>query len=385
VNGGAIPDSTDVLIIGAGIAGLSAAHALATGDRRHRVVVIEREDQPGYHATGRSAALFTEAYGHPVIRALSRASRGFLASPPDGFIDNPLLTPCGVLHVGRADQREAVERLFVECQAFVKALDYLDESTARSLQPVLRPGFASAAVYEPDALDMDVDGLLQGYARGLRTAGGSLVTGAPVTAIERQGDHWRVETPRGTIRADAVVNAAGAWADHAASLAGARPLGLQPLRRTAILFDAPAEAEPSRWPMTLDVDETFYFKPEAGRLLASPADETPVPPGDVQAEEWDVAVAADRVQAATTLTIQSITHRWAGLRTFAPDRVPVVGADPDLPSFYWLAGQGGYGIMTAPAMARVAATVVGGDPLPGDLADHGVTLEALSPARFSRT
>jgi D-arginine dehydrogenase len=232
------------------------------------------------------------------------------------------------------------------------------------------------------ARDIDVHALHQGYLNGFRARGGTLITEAGVKAIERNGGDWRLRTTAGDFIASTIINAAGAWADELGELAGVRPIGLTPKRRTVITFDPPAGADPTTWPMVMDAEEKFYFKPEAGRVLASPCDETPVPPSDVQPEEIDVAYAVDFTQRATSLTVSRITHRWAGLRSFVADKLPVVGMAPDGDGFLWLAGQGGFGIMTAAAMARAAAALALGNELPADIRVQGITTADLSPRRL---
>lgn len=363
-------DRTDIIVIGAGIAGASAADALAPSAR---VIVLEQEERAGVHSTGRSAALFSETYGNAVIRALSRASRAFLAGPPDGFSETPLIRPRGSLYVAAEDQLDRLRALEVATGTFER----LSGAEARRRVPILRPEASAAGLYEPGAMDIDVDALHQGFLRRLRRRGGQLVTDAPVTALRREATGWIATTPRGDVSAPIVINAAGAWADRVAVLAGIAPLGLQPKRRTAALIDGP-DLDFSGWPLVIDADETVYFKPDAGRLLISPADETDTEPGDAQPDDLDVAVAADRVERMTTLRVSRVRHRWAGLRTFAPDRTPVCGFDPREAGFFWLAGQGGYGIQTSPALAALAARLV--LRLPGDLAE----LEAaLAPDRYA--
>jgi D-arginine dehydrogenase len=360
----------DIIVIGAGIAGASVADALAASAR---VIVLEQEERPGVHATGRSAALFSETYGNEVIRALSRASRAFLADPPDGFCETALIRPRGTLYVASESQIDALGELGAGAPTFER----LSGAEARARVPILRPEASVAALCEPGAMDIDVDALHQGFLRRLRRQGGQSVADAAVTALRRSAGGWTATTPKGDFNAPIVINAAGAWADRVAALAGLAPLGLQPKRRTAALIDGPA-LDFAGWPMVIDVDETIYFKPDAGRLLISPADETDTEPGDAQPEDLDVAIAADRIERMTTLVVRRIAHRWAGLRTFAPDRTPVCGFDPRAQGFFWLAGQGGYGIQTSPALAALAARLV--LRAPGELAE----LEAaLSPERYA--
>lgn len=373
------PEEFDIVVVGAGIAGASVAAELAPSSR---ILLLERETQPGYHATGRSAAQFSRAYGPPVIRALARASADFLENPPPGFAESPLLTPRSVLFVGTAARTEAIEAAFAELsdQALVRRVA---PAEARAMMPLLRAEWAQAALLEQDSADIDVHGLHHGYLRRLRAAGGRLETGAAVTAIERDGAGWLIATGRGVFRAGILINAAGAWADEVGAMAGAVPTGLTPKRRTAMTIAAPGGKVPAEWPMVADIDDTFYVKPEAGLLLASPADETPSPPCDAQPEEIDVAICAQRVESAFHIEIKRIETRWAGLRSFVADGCPVIGFDAKVPGLFWLAGQGGYGIQTAPAMARAAAALVAGRPLPDDIADQGVERTALAPDRLT--
>lgn len=268
-------------------------------------------------------------------------------------------------------------------RAHAPAVRSLTTAEALALVPVLKPEVAACAMLEPDAMDIDASALHQGYLRGARANGAEIICNAAVEGIERSGaDTWRLTTRAGTFEAPMIVNAAGAWADEVARLAGLAPLGLVPKRRTMVTIDAPAGHDIARWPMVLDFNESFYFKSDAGRLLLSPADETPSPPCDTQPEELDIAIAVDRFETATTLTVRRIVSKWAGLRVFAPDKALVAGFDPESSAFFWLAGQGGYGIQTSAAMARIAQSLISGDALPADIAGYGVTAELLSPARF---
>jgi D-arginine dehydrogenase len=369
----------DFIVIGAGIAGASAASLLA---ERGTTLLLERESQPGYHTTGRSAALYSEAYGNATIRSLTTGARPFFMNPPDGFAEHPLLTPRGAMFVGRADQIAALDRAAAETSALQPSIRRIDAAEARRICPVLKADYVAGAVLEPEAMDIDVHALHQGFLRGLRARGGRLATDVEVVALERAGGEWRVRTRTGDYAAPVIVNAAGAWADELARLAGADPVGLVPKRRTAILFAPPPGCDISAWPLVLDIDETFYFKPDAGKLLGSPADETPSPPCDAQPEELDVALAVERIQQAAELPIARIERRWAGLRSFVADKTPVVGFDGRADGFFWLAGQGGYGIQTAPAIARLAAALVAGEGVPADLAALGVSEAALRPSRL---
>ncbi|MGH8111083.1 MAG: NAD(P)/FAD-dependent oxidoreductase [Rhodanobacteraceae bacterium] len=371
--------SLDVVIIGAGIAGAAAAAQLS---RDLQVVVLERESQPGYHTTGRSAAIFSEIYGNVSIRALSRASRAFFFNPPRGFSDMPLLGRRGWLFVARADQLDRMET-FARLPEVAGATKRLSPNEACRLSPMLRGDYVSAGLYEPAASDMDVHALLHGFLRQMRRPGGKLVTNATVLELDHANGRWHVHTSAGEFNAPIVVNAAGAWVDRICAMAGADPIGIEPLRRTAALVDAPARLDISAWPMTIDIDEKFYFKPDAGMVLLSPADETLSAPCDAMPEDWDVAMAVDRIESATTLKITHVRRKWAGLRCFVADRTPVVGYDPVLPGFFWLAALGGYGIQTAPAMGRLAAALIRKRPVPDDILAAGLESTALAPGRSS--
>jgi D-arginine dehydrogenase len=368
----------DVVVVGAGIAGASIAALLAES---LRVAIVEREAFPGVHSTGRSAALFSEIYGGTAVRALSRASREFLYAPPDGFTPAPLVKARGALHIASASQIAALDA-FCALPDIAPAVTRLTAAECLALCPILRPDQIAAGAFEAAAADVDVDALHQGFLRVFKARGGTLLVDAEVTALRSRDGEWVVAAGDTEIAAATVVNAAGAWADDLAVLAGARPIGLQPRRRTALIVEAPPDAHSETWPMVIDIDEQFYFRPNAGALLLSPADETPSPPCDAQPDEWDIAVAVDRVTTATTLEVRRVRRSWAGLRSFAPDRAPVVGYAADAPGFFWLAGQGGYGIQTAPAMAALAAALVTRKTLPAPLTSFGVEVEALRPGRF---
>ena len=372
-------DHFDVVVIGAGMAGASIAASLA---RHARVAMLEQEASPGYHATGRSAALYSEIYGGDVIRRLTRASRDFLFDPPAGFGDTALVAPRDTLYLVTPAQVDRVAA-FLAPPDIAACTEVLDAAETERLLPVLKPGYAVQSLIYRGSADIDVDAVHQGFLRQFARASGRLVGRAPVMTIERVGADWIVSTVAGRFAAPIVVDAAGAWADDVAQLAGVRRLGLQPMRRTAILVDAPDGVDARRWPMTLDLDERFYFKPDAGLVLISPADETPTLPCDAQPDEYDVAVAVDHFENATGRRVARVRKRWAGLRTFAADRSPVVGFDPDAAGFFWLAGQGGYGIQTAPALGAVAAALVLGRSLPDFATAHGVTRDALAPDRAS--
>jgi len=370
----------DVIIVGAGMAGASLAYELS---RTQQVCLLEAESQPGIHATGRSAALFAPSYGGAEIRAVTRASRAFFMEPPPGFCEHPLLLDRGCLFIARSDQSSRLEEMVRSIAASGGDMSPLTAAEAIARVPRLRPDYVSGAAFDPNAMDIDVAELHQGFLRGARRAGALLQTGVRVATLERRGGLWSASVEDGTVEAPVLINAAGAWADQVAMACGARPLGLQPLRRTAMIVDAPEGVDTRPWPAVIDVDEDFYFKPETGRLLLSPADETPAEPCDAQPDEMDIAIGVDRVQAALDLEVRRVRQSWAGLRTFAPDRVPVIGYDPDVAGFFWCAGQGGYGIQTAPAMARLAAALVRRGAPPSDIVAEGLEVAALSPGRLS--
>ena len=366
-----------VVVIGAGIAGAAAAWHLA---EHASVVMVEREAHPGAHATGRSAALHTETSGAPVVGALAAASRPFLAQPPEGFTDHGLLSPRGLLWIARARERELLEDKAAAAEAAGVEVYRLDSAQCCELVGVLRPEAAAAGVYEPGAMTIDVDGLLQGFVRGARRRGAELHVAAEVTAVAEHAGGWRVQAGEQHWDCDVVVNAAGAWCDPVAQLAGVEPLGLGPLRRSVFVFPPPAGTNAAGWPMVWDIGNRFYFEPEGPLLLASPADETPSEPCDARPETEDIALGVEELEAATTVQVRGVRRTWAGLRTFAADDVPAVGFDPDRPRFFWLAGQGGYGIKTSPALGRLAAALITGECEPPPLPPGSVA--ALSPARF---
>lgn len=397
----------EVVVVGGGMAGASVAFELAAAGVE--VLLLEAEEQLAHHTTGRSAAAYLPAYGNEVVRGLTRASRVDFDRLADLLDLPPLLSPRPLLWVADDEARAGLDARIAE----VPSLREVSVEEALALCPVLRPEAVVAAAVEDDAMDIDVMGLHGGYVRGLRAHGGRVCRSARVHALEAEGEGWRVRAGpperaggraaggRGgpgsgagagagagatvQVEARAVVDAAGAWADEVAVGAGVAPVGLAPLRRTIFTSPVPAgavEGGIGAWPLVVDAAERWYFKPEGEQLLVSLADETPQEPGDARPQEADVALALDRVNEATTLGLRSVRAAWAGLRTFAPDRTPVAGPEPDRPGFCWLAGQGGYGIQLAPALARATAALLGHEPLPADVAAEGVTAGDLSPARF---
>ena len=370
----------DFVIIGAGIAGASVGWELAA---RHRVLLLERESQPGYHTTGRSAALYSATYGTPNIRALTRASRAFYDAPPPEFGGAPILTPRGVVYLAGPDQLDLLDAAYAEILPLNPGVRRLTRDELLAELPCLRPEAVAAGMSEPGAADIDVHALHQGYLRGLRQRGGAIRCNAEVTGLQRLDDGWRVRLAGGeAITAGAVVNAAGAWADVVAALAGVPPIGLEPRRRTAFTFPVPAGMDASGWPAVIGIDESYYFKPDAGQLLGSPANADPVAPHDVVPEELDVALGIHRIEQVTSFQIRRPSHSWAGLRSFVADGDLVIGWDNHVPRFFWLAAQGGYGIQSAAGAALLARQLALDEPLSASLVEEGVTRDALSPARL---
>ncbi|OSQ38011.1 NAD(P)/FAD-dependent oxidoreductase [Thalassospira mesophila] len=374
--------TADIIIIGGGIAGMSAAYFLAKKGKK--VIVLEREDQPGYHSTGRSAALYSETYGPKIIRKMSTASKAFFLSPPDGFTSHPILTPRGVIVTAMPGEEAKFDELLTEGRANGANVIALSPEQIAELVPIVKPELLIGGALETDAMDIDVHALHWGFIAQFKKMGGTIVTRADVTGIEKTGVEWQVTIGNGDVfKGTVVVNAAGAWADEIAKQAQIKPLGLTPKRRTAVMIDLPAGMNADHWHMVSSIDEGLYFKPDAGRLLVSPADATPTIPQDAQPEELDIAITIDRLVTATTLTVNRPGESWAGLRSFFADGDPVSGFDPDHGGFYWLAGQGGYGIQTAPAMGEYAACMICGEDVPAAMQKLGVTQAALSPTRLS--
>ncbi len=369
----------DTIVIGAGIVGASVAfHAAA----QQHVLLLEGEAAAGYHTTGRSAALFAESYGPPAVRCLTRASRAFFLQPPAGFAQTPLLTRRGVLLPGSEAQREQARSYFDTLRAEGAQAQWLEGLAVQALVPVLRPEAAAVAVYEPDAFDIDVDAVLQGYLRGARAHGAQLLFNAAVAGIARVGQRWVVTTQDGRVfRANCIVNAAGAWVDQVAALAGLPPIGIEPRRRSAFVFAAPDGLRCEAWPAVVAIDESWYFKPEAGLLLGSPANADPDRPHDVVPEEMDIALGIHAIEQATTLTIRRPHRTWAGLRCFVADGEPVCGFDPGAPDFFWAAALGGYGIQSSPAFGRLCAALLQRQAVPADIAAQRLSLPAVTVRR----
>ncbi len=370
----------DVAIVGAGIAGASLGFCLA-GQRS--VVLLEAEAQPGYHATSRSAAMFMESYGAPGVRALTRASRAFYESPPAGFTDAALLAPRGALYLATHEQAAllpAMQRSLVDSGAVVERLDA--QATLAHV-PCLRPEVIHGALLERDAQDIDVHALHQGYLRGLRGQGGQVQTQAKLISAHHEASGWTLHLANGdTLHARVLVNAAGAWADTVAAACGVRPMGIEPRRRSAFTFHAPPGVQVADWPAVAGIDESYYFKPDAGRLLGSPANADPCFAHDVAPEELDIATGIHHIESVSTLQIRRPTSTWAGLRSFARDGELVIGWDDGCPGFFWLAAQGGYGIQTAAGASTLAAALLLEQALPEALLRHGVDAGTTDPRRL---
>lgn len=368
------------MVIGGGIAGVSAAAELAGAGAA--VVLLEREEQLAYHTTGRSAAMYIKAYGPPSVRALTCAGEAFFEAPPGGFSETPLLSPRGVLYLATAEHVAVLEAL----RAGNPGVAAISLDRALELIPLLRREAFAGAAFEADAREIDVHAIHGGFVRRIRQAGGEIRTGCEVRGLSREAGAWRVEAGGEPLSAPVVVDAAGAWADLVAGLAGLGPVGIQPKRRTVIIVEGPGAAC-ADWPLAAELvtgeGERWYVKPEArGKLLASPADETPSPPCDARPDELDVAIIVDRLQSAFDLAVRRVEHSWAGLRSFAPDGTLVIGFDPRAEGFFWLAGQGGYGIQTAPAAGRLAAALIAGGETPAWCGDFGLNVAELAPGRF---
>jgi D-arginine dehydrogenase len=374
-----VPTGTfDVVVIGAGMAGAGIAAHLS---QSVNVALLEKEEQPGLHSTGRSAAMFFGSYGNEQIRALSRASRPFFEAPPRSFTNGPLLKPRASLIIAGPEQQEVLNGYFKDPDMSRTCIS-ISSSEILAHCPLIDPDRVIGGALESDSFDIEVHELHQGYLKRLKAEGGSLLTAAGILSIERKAGGWTLQTKNQQINAAVIVNASGAWADEVAALAGAARLGMEPRRRTAVLVPAPHGVNVAEMPMVMDIEERFYFKPDAGQILVSPADETLTTPGDTQPEELDVAIAVDHFETLTAISIKRVTHRWAGLRTFVADRSPVVGFDPHLPQFFWLAGQGGYGIQTAPALSELAASLVLNKPVSQSILEAGVDLTKLAPERL---
>lgn len=374
----------DFLVIGGGIAGASAACMLSA---HGKVIITERESAPDHHSTGRSAATLTRAYENPIVSSIITASTSFFETAHEtGFSPTPILSPRGTLSISDENSLKELDRYHAKYSSIVKTLQRLDKKQTLSLPGtgILNPTHVAGSVLEPDAADIDVHALHQAYLKNMKARGGELILEAEIVSMKHNGKNWLVETRTGTIETNIIVNAAGAWADEIGKLAGTATIGLQPMRRTVITFGgAPDNIDITKIPFTRDINTSYYFRPEGRtQILGSSADETPCDPCDAQPDEIDIATAADRIENAINFPIRRIEHKWAGLRNFVKDRIPVAGFDTTVPGFFWLAGQGGAGIKTSPIMARITESLITGSDFPPELATYGITAQTLSPRRL---
>lgn len=367
--------SAEFIVVGAGIAGTAAAAELSA---HGKVILLEMEAQAGYHATGRSAAFFAAAYGNKTVRGLTALSEQFFISPPEGFSEVELIRLRHCMFFGRKDQQESLR----EMQLGNPRLIAIDGNAVNQRVPILSADSITGAMWDKMGGDLDVDAIMQGYLRLLRLQKGEFIHSAKVNSLARVGGMWTVGTDDREWTAPIIINAAGAWADPVAELAGLSPLGIKPLRRTALTIDPPEGMDISEWPLMIEADETFYFKPDAGQILISPADETPCTPCDAIPDDMDVAIGVDRFERATGLDIRRVNHSWAGLRTFAPDHCFVAGEDPRSAGFYWLAGQGGYGVQSAPSMAHLITSIATGSTPGSGFSGVLDYVDDVNPARL---
>lgn len=356
---------SDFIVIGGGIAGISAAARLAP---LGSVVVLEMEEAVGYHASGRSAAMYEPNYGNDIVSALNGASFDALNTVAGG-----VLSPRGVVMLARAGQEEDVKRETISYKGKV-----ISVAEAKALVPIIDDEIVAQAVLLGDAQDLDADLLLQHYARECRASGGQIVVNAKADTIERVDGNWQVRTEAGNFSAPLLINAAGAWVDEVAKLAGVAPLGFQPYRRSMARIPAPGDRDVSRWPMILDINETWYAKPDAGKWLVSPAEADPVDPHDAWADDMVLAEGLDRYSQLVTEEVTRLESSWAGLRTFSPDRSLVIGFDQYAEGFFWCGGQGGYGFQSSPAASELVGQLIGGSQTTLDPA----IVAALAPERF---
>ncbi len=369
-------DHFDVAIIGAGIAGASLAGRIAG---KRKTILLEMEERPAYHTTGRSASAYEPNYGTPAMLALTRAGGDFFKSPPQGFTEAPLFTPRGSLFFEAEGQEAHTARLLRESAG----LSEINEAEARQIFPILREGYAQRIFRDHGTGDLDVDLIHRGFMKMFKAGGGTVALSSPVQALERKGNAWVVTLPGRKISATTVVNAAGAWGDIVGQMAGAKALDLVPKRRSIAVVPPPDGMASDGWPMVTDVGETWYSKPQSGKLLVSSADATPVEPHDAYADDMAIAEGIERMMNATTIEVERVEHTWGGLRSFVSDKVAVAGYDPKQEGFFWLVGQGGYGIQTSPALSETAAALLLGEAIPQRILDFGLDPKALSPQRFS--
>ena len=369
----------DYIVVGGGIGGASIAYRLAG---EGSVALLEQESQPGYHTTGRSVAVHTDSYGPEQIRLLAKASYDFIVNPSEEFSDVPLVHPLGIVFVATEEQKSDLLAFLEMVQQLSPDIHEISIDQVMSMVPIMKRDTLAAAFFDEKTVGMDVHAIHQGYLRGIRRQGGEVICNAQVQGLERTSGIWQVDTTAEQFGAPVIVNSAGAWADVLAEMAGARKVDIVPKRRTCIAFPAPEGMDVNAWPGIMDAHENYYFKPDAGALIGSLGDETPDTPCDVQPDEMDVAMTVDRIEKATTLEINKLTHKWAGLRCFVEDRCPVIGYDPDAEGFFWSAAQGGYGIATSPAWSLCAASLAVGNDIPDELKEFGIKPEEFAPQRL---
>lgn len=362
----------DYLVIGAGISGAASAYELAAYGK---TLIVDMESTGAFHSTGRSAALYTPNYGPSLVRKINKLSATFLESPQTDFCENSLLSPRGMMKV---IPNEHANELDSSLTAGSEHLELISAHKAVELAPFLRAEMIHAAVYEKGVYDMDVNALHQGFLRGFKQRGGTVMFNTQIKSLNANSQGWKIELNGTHLSVHTIVNAAGAWADVIGALANAKPIGLQPMRRTAILIDAPVNTVLSNVPAIDFAGTESYLKPESQQLMVSPGDVTPVAAQDIQVDDLDVAKLVDWLERTTSINVRRINHQWAGLRSFTASGTPVAAFDPDVPNFFWLAGQGGYGIMMAPALGRASASLITTNGLPQDFIDVGIDASALS-------
>jgi D-arginine dehydrogenase len=364
----------DVIIVGAGMAGASLAAELA---EHRKVLLVEAETAPGYHSTGRSAAFWSECYGGAGVQSLTKASGPMLMSPPPDFSDVPLVWPRGALHIGQPGHENLAAKMFADFAHLETHIESMDAPEIQQLVPGIKPAWGFG-VWEPDCCDIDVAALHAAYLRKAKQGGARLLSAARVMKATFAMDAWQVDTMNGSFSGKLLVNATGAWADELATASDVKNIGIQAFRRTIAHISVEPKAD-AKIPLVIGLDESFYFKANAdGTIWLSPHDETPTSPCDAAPEEMDIALAIERLRQVVDWKITSVKHKWAGLRSFVPDRLPVIGHDPGNARFFWLAGQGGFGIQTAPAAAKLAASMI----LHTEHGLDGVHAEHFTPDRL---
>lgn len=371
----------DIAVIGAGIAGSSVAAELAA---HASVVLIEKEQQPGYHSTGRSAAMYIPSYGPPMIQSLTQASGDFFRATPSEFCATPLLQPRAEMLIAREDQLHAIDT-FMQNHTVDESITAIDAKEVLKRCPLLKKNYAAAGIIDTSGCDIDVNALHQGYLAKFKRHGGRVKLNSPVSELRYASGIWTIVTPADTFTAGIVVNAAGAWADELGRMAGAEQIGLIPKRRTAMIINTPLEIDIASMPLVADIDEAFYIKPDAGRLLLSPANADPMPPCDAQPEEMDIAICIQEIEKPFAFEVGTIVRKWAGLRSFVSDQEPVAGFSDAVDNFFWLAGQGGYGIQSSPGLSRYAATLILGNSLSDDLTRYGLNNHCLGVQRLKHS